>query len=96
MLSQERGVYMNAFMQQLVNNKVNSLTSTELLNLATQYNIHLSTDQANQVIAILRSEQIDVANQTQVERIIHRLQTEVDEHVSSVIQQLLQQFSQYL
>ena len=87
---------MNMFMQQLVNNKVNSLTAKELLDLAAQYNIQLSSEQANQVIAILRSEQIDVANQTQVERIIHRLQTEADEYVSSVIQQLLQQFSHYL
>ncbi|MFC0558068.1 DUF2624 family protein [Halalkalibacter alkalisediminis] len=87
---------MNAFMQQIVNNKVNSLTTKELLDLATQYNIQLSTQQAQQVIAILRTEQIDVGNQAQVERIIHRLQTEVDEYVSSVIQQLLQQFSQYL
>ncbi|WP_227934954.1 DUF2624 family protein [Alkalihalobacillus deserti] len=87
---------MNVFMQQLVNNKVNSLTSKELLDLAAQYNIQLSPQQAKEVIAILRSEQIDVSNQAQVEKIIHRLQTEVDEYVSSVIQQLLQQFSQYL
>ncbi|KHF41862.1 DUF2624 family protein [Halalkalibacter okhensis] len=87
---------MNAIMQQLVNNKVNSLTANELLNLASQYNINLSKQQAEKVIAILRSEQIDVANQAQVQRMIQRLQTEVDPYVSSVIQQLLQQFSQYL
>ncbi|WP_332632133.1 DUF2624 family protein [Halalkalibacter flavus] len=87
---------MNAIMQQLVNNKVNSLTANELLNLANQYNIALTRQQAEKVISILRLEQIDVANQAQVQRIIHRLQTEVDPYVSSVVQQLLQQFSQYL
>ncbi|GAE24732.1 hypothetical protein JCM9140_684 [Halalkalibacter wakoensis JCM 9140] len=87
---------MNAIMQQLVNNKINSLTPQELLGLASQYNIDLNQQQAEKVIAIIRSEQIDVANQAQVERMIHRLQTEVDPYVSSVIQQLLQQFSQYL
>ncbi|GAE33421.1 DUF2624 family protein [Halalkalibacter akibai] len=87
---------MNVIMQQLVNNKVNSLTTKDLLDLATQYNIQLTANQAEKVIAILRTEQIDVANQAQVHRIIHRLQTEVDPYVSSVIQQLLQQFSQYL
>ncbi|WP_235820396.1 DUF2624 family protein [Halalkalibacter krulwichiae] len=83
-------------MQQLVNNKVNSLTTKELLDLASQYNIPLTYQQAEKVITIIRSEQIDVANQAQVHRIIQRLQTEVDPHVSSVIQQLLSQFSQYL
>ncbi|MBP3951273.1 DUF2624 family protein [Bacillus suaedae] len=87
---------MNAIMQQLVNQKVNSLSSQDLLQLAAQYNISLSTKQADQVIAILRSEQINVADQAQIQRILQRLQTEVDSHVSSVIRQLLQQFSQYL
>lgn len=92
----KRGAKMNAIMQQLVNQKVNSLSSQDLLQLATQYNISLSPKQADQVIAILRSEQINVADQAQIQRILQRLQTEVDSHVSSVIQQLLQQFSQYL
>ncbi|MCL7747221.1 DUF2624 domain-containing protein [Halalkalibacter alkaliphilus] len=87
---------MNGIMQQIVNNRVNSLTVNELLSLASQYNITLTRQQAEKVISILRSEHIDVANQAQVQRIIHRLQTEVDPYVSSVVQQLLQQFSQYL
>ncbi|MCM3712858.1 DUF2624 domain-containing protein [Halalkalibacter oceani] len=87
---------MNVIMQQLVNNKVNSLTPSELLQLAKQYQIPLTSEQADKVIAVLRSEDIDVANQAQVSRMIHRLQTEVDSHVSGVIQQLLQQFSHYL
>jgi ribosomal protein L22 len=87
---------MNAIMQQLINNKVNSLTTKELLDLASQNNINLSFTQAKKVISILRSEKIDIANKTQVERMIQRLQTEVDPYVSSVIQQLLHQFNQYL
>ncbi|MFC0473496.1 DUF2624 family protein [Halalkalibacter kiskunsagensis] len=87
---------MNAIIQQLINNKVNSLTTNELLDLANQYNIKISSAQAEKVISILRSEKIDVTNKAQIERLIQRLQTEVDPHVSSVVQQLLQQFSQYL
>lgn len=86
------GFFMNGFMLQLVNQKVNTLTVKELLGLAHQYQIPLSLEQARKVIAILRSETIDVANASQVNRIIHRLQTEVDPHVSSVIEQLLHQF----
>ncbi len=50
------GAFMNAIMQQLVNHKVNSLTKDELLQLARQYQITLTTDQAQKVITILRSE----------------------------------------
>ncbi|WP_062046340.1 DUF2624 family protein [Bacillus sp. JCM 19034] len=83
---------MNSIMQQLINQKVNSITSPELLDLAKSYNISLSKDQADKVIAILRTEKINVADQKQLERILHRLQTEVDPYVTSVIQQLLKQF----
>lgn len=87
---------MNAIMQQLINHKINSLTTSELLSLASENQIPVTTEQAQKVIAILKSETIDVGNQNQIHRILGRLQTEVDDHVSSVIQQLLQQFSHYL
>ncbi|MCK0471543.1 DUF2624 family protein [Halalkalibacter sp. APA_J-10(15)] len=83
---------MNSIMQQLVNQKVNSITSPELIQLAKQYNVALSKSQADKVITILRSEHINVADQAQLERMLHRLQTEVDPYVTSVIQQLLKQF----
>ena len=87
---------MNAFMQQLVNHKINSLTKDELLQLARQHQITLNPDQAQKVITILRSEDINIANQEQVNRILHRLQTNIDPHVSSVVNQLLKQYGSYL
>ncbi|KGA95919.1 hypothetical protein AJ85_15695 [Alkalihalobacillus alcalophilus ATCC 27647 = CGMCC 1.3604] len=87
---------MNPIMQQLVNHKVNSLSSTELLQLSEQYQIPLNEQQANKVIQILRTEKINVANTEQIHRILNRLQTEVDPYVSNVVQQLMQQFNQYL
>ncbi|NEU30705.1 DUF2624 domain-containing protein [bacterium LRH843] len=87
---------MNVIIQQLVNQKVNSLTADELMQLARQHQISLTPDQSRKVVSILRSEQINVANQAQVNHILYRLQTEVDSHVSAVIKQLLGQFSHYL
>ncbi len=87
---------MNSIVYQLVNQKVNSLTKTELMNLASQYNIPLNSSQAQKVIAILRSEKIDVSNTAQVNRIINRLKKEVDPYVSSVVNQLLNEFGHYL
>ncbi|WP_368504783.1 DUF2624 domain-containing protein [Alkalihalophilus sp. As8PL] len=87
---------MNSIMQQLVNQKVNSLTAAELMQLSSQYQIPLNQQQAEGVIDVLREEHIDVGNQAQVNRILQRLQTDVDPHVSTIVSQLLQQFGHFL
>ncbi|WP_017728359.1 DUF2624 family protein [Halalkalibacterium ligniniphilum] len=87
---------MNPFMQQLVNQKINALTVMDLLQLAKQYQISLSQEQANKVLIVIHSEKIDVGNKEQVNRLIQRLQVEIDPHVSNVIAQLLKQFGHYL
>lgn len=87
---------LNPFFLQIANQKINSLTKEELLSLAYQYNIYLNDSQAQKVIAILRSETIDIANKEQVDRILYRLQTEIDSYVASVIQQLLKQYAPLL
>ena len=70
-------------MQQLVNHKVNSLTTSDLLQLAQQHQIPVTQQQAEHVLHIVHSEKINVANTEQIHRILHRLQTEVDPHVAS-------------
>ncbi|WP_100406779.1 DUF2624 family protein [Bacillus solitudinis] len=87
---------MNSIMQQLINQKVNSISPQDLLSLASQHKVSITMDQANDVVAILRSEKIDIANQEQVHRLLNRLQTEIDPYVSKVVTQLLDQFSHYL
>ncbi|BAB05106.1 DUF2624 domain-containing protein [Halalkalibacterium halodurans] len=87
---------MNPFMIQMVNQKLNSLTAPELLQLAKQYGIPLTGNQAKDVIAILRSESVDVGNEAQVKRLIERLQQETDPQLAQTINQLLTQFSHLL
>ncbi|WP_100372414.1 DUF2624 domain-containing protein [Bacillus sp. FJAT-45037] len=87
---------MNSIMQQLVNQKVNTLTAGELIQLSAQYQIPLNQTQAEGVIKVLQEAPIDVGNEAQVNYVIQRLQSDVDPHVSSIIQQLLQQFGHFL
>ncbi len=87
---------MNEWMLQMINQKINSLSARELLELASQHQIPLTMQQAQKVIAVLRSETINIADKRQVERMIYRLKTEVDPHVSRVIEQLLQQYGHLL
>ena len=87
---------MNAFIQQMVNQKVNNITKEELLSLSKQHQMPINEAQAEKVIAILRSEKIDVSNVEQCERIVQRLKSEVDSHVSGLIKQLLDQYAPML
>ncbi len=47
---------MNPFLLQIVNQKINSLTAKDLLQLATQHQIQLSIEQSKKIITILRTE----------------------------------------
>lgn len=87
---------MNPFLQQIINQKINSITATELVKQAEKNQINLSETQAQKVVSILKTEKIDVGNPEQVERILEKLQTETDSHVAGTIQQLLQQYSHLL
>ncbi|WP_096201286.1 DUF2624 family protein [Bacillus sp. FJAT-45350] len=87
---------MNPMVVQMVNHKVNNITASELVELGKQYQMPINKEQAEKVVRILRSETINVSNKAQVERMIERLKTEVDPKVSTMINQLLQQFGQYL
>ena len=87
---------MNAFILQMVNQKVNNFTKDELLSLSRQHQMPINETQAAKVISILRSEKIDVGNVAQCERLVERLQTEVDSHVSGLIKQLLDQYAPML
>lgn len=87
---------MNPFILQIANQKINSITKEELLSLAYQNGIQINEAQAEKVIQILRSEPINIADHRQVERMLYRLQTEVDPYVANVIRQLLNQYAPLL
>ncbi|WP_078428835.1 DUF2624 domain-containing protein [Alkalihalobacterium alkalinitrilicum] len=87
---------MNPFIQQMINHKINSLTKKELITLSHQHQMPINGGQASKVIQIIQSEPIDIGNRSQVERMIQRLQNEVDPHVSKLVNQLLNQYGHLL
>lgn len=87
---------MNPLIQQIANQKLNSLTKEELLSLSVQHRIPINSEQAEKVVMILRSESIDIANKEQIERLLFRLQTEIDPYVSNVVKLLLNQYAPLL
>ncbi|OIJ16715.1 hypothetical protein BKP37_05655 [Anaerobacillus alkalilacustris] len=87
---------MNPFILQMVNHKLNTLTKEELIQYAKQYQFKISNAQATKIIAILRSERIDVTNKAQRERILAKVKQQIDAKTEKQVNEMLKQYDQYL
>ncbi|MCD8500657.1 MAG: DUF2624 domain-containing protein [Bacillaceae bacterium] len=87
---------MNPLILQIVNNKLNTLSETELSNAAKQYGFSITSQQAKKIITILRSETINIADENQRTRILTNIRNEVDQETERKFFALLKQYEQYL
>ena len=87
---------MNPFILQMVNHKLNTIQKEELMQLATQYQFKITEPQAKKIIAILRSETIDVTNLPQRERILAKIRQQVDAKTEKQMNEMLKQYDKYL
>jgi hypothetical protein len=87
---------MNPFIIQMVNHKLNTIKKEELIHLAKQYQFIITENQAKKIIAILRSETIDVTNLAQRERILAKIKQQVDAKTEKKMNEMLKQYDQYL
>lgn len=55
-----RGDFIMKFIQNMINMKINVITSDELLKYARQYNINLSKPQAEKISAFLKGKNFDI------------------------------------
>lgn len=87
---------MNPFILQMVNQKLNTITKEELIQYAKQYQFTITDTQAKKIISILRSETIDVSNQSQRERILAKVKQQIDSNTERQVNQMLKQYDQFL
>ncbi|MBM7838119.1 hypothetical protein JOC54_001350 [Alkalihalobacillus xiaoxiensis] len=87
---------MNFIMQQLINQKVNSINEHDFLQLAQKQGYTLSHEQATQILKIVHAQKIDVGNKAQIEQIVQRLKRETDPQVATIVEDLFQQYSHLL
>ncbi|WP_377888462.1 DUF2624 family protein [Alkalihalobacillus sp. R86527] len=83
---------MNPIQLQLVNFKLNRITTDELLQLSGQYNLTLSRTDAEQIVQILKQENIDISNKAQRKRILMKISREVNPRVASQVNKLIKSF----
>lgn len=77
------------FIQQFINHKINTITPNELVRLAYSQGIHISKQEASQVIAIVRSEKIDITNTKQIKRLLAKIKREVNPRAMKQTEKLL-------
>ncbi len=87
---------MNPFIIQMVNHKLNTIKKEELMQLAKQYHFTINDNQAEKIIAILRSETINVTNMQQRERILAKIKQQVDAKTEKQMNEMLKQYDKYL
>ena len=80
---------MNPLVRQFINNKINTITPEDLINLGNIYQIRLSRNQAIKIVKILRREKINIENRAQLDRILRQIGTEVGVDVQYKIQSIL-------
>ncbi|MFA8439587.1 DUF2624 family protein [Pueribacillus sp. YX66] len=78
-----------SFIQQIVNYKINHITPKELVQLAANQGIRISKNEAERVIAIVRSEKVNITNKKQINRLFLKIKKEVNPHAMKQVEQLL-------
>ncbi len=82
----------SAFIQQIVNHKINQITPKELVQLASSQGIRISRNEAQRVIQILRNEKFNITNKKQINRLLLKIKKEVN---PAAMQQVERLFSTY-
>lgn len=82
----------NKFIQHIINHKINTITPRELVQLASSQGIQISKKEASQVIAIVRSEKINIANPKQINRLLAKIKQEVNPTAMKQTEKLLATF----
>jgi hypothetical protein len=83
---------MNPIVAHFVNQKLNSISPKELISLAAQYQLPITQREAEQIVAILRRQTIDINNLSQRKQIIATISKEVSPEKANYIQYLIQTY----
>lgn len=81
--------FLNSFIKQAINHKINTLTAEELIELGHKYKILITKQEASKIINILRRETVDITNEAQRKKILKQIWLEVGPDIQVKIQRLL-------
>jgi hypothetical protein len=79
-------------LEQIINQKLNRITKDELLKLAKNHNISITSQQAEQIVGLIRGKNINIFNTTERARLIKDVAKITSPEVARKVNKLFQEF----
>lgn len=83
---------MNPMMKQIVNQKMQNLTPSSLIQLGKQYGFNLTQNQAQKIVHIIRNSDVDIFDSTQRTYLLKKISQQVSPELANHIQRVINQF----
>ncbi|MFC0270026.1 DUF2624 domain-containing protein [Metabacillus herbersteinensis] len=78
--------------QRIVNQKLNNITTEELMQYASQYNIPIGRPQAVEVVKLIRGKNINLFNQTERGKLLQNIANITSPRTAEQVNQIFMQF----
>jgi uncharacterized HAD superfamily protein len=79
--------------QKIINHKINSITTEELMDYAKDYEIHLTFDHANKIVKVIRGKKIDIFNAEQRKQLLIQIAKITNADVAKKVNELFIKFT---
>ncbi len=79
--------------QSIVNHKINTITTEELLKYAKQFGVALSVNEAKQISSYLRGRQVDIFNKSERAKLLKEIERLTSPATANAVSQLVTQFT---
>ncbi len=83
---------MNAFIQQMINQKINSVTPEELLRYGAQYGFQINPQQAKEIVSHFNGKHINIFNDSERNKVINALSKTIDPNLVAEVNKLFLNF----
>jgi len=79
-------------MKQVINLKMNTLTSQELLRLGNKYQLYLSSQQADKIVELIKERKINVFNSLERSQLLQKITESTNSHIAQQIEYIFSKF----
>jgi hypothetical protein len=79
--------------QSIVNHKINTITTEELLKYAKQFGVAISVNEAKQISSYLRGRQVDIFNKSERAKLLKAIERLTSPATANAVSQLVTQFT---
>lgn len=91
----KKGLIVMGMIENFINYKIGTITSEQLFKYAQQFNFDVTEQQADRVAKYLRSERVNIFNDSDRTELVKKIAVEVDPQTARKLNQLFLQFQNF-